>query len=96
IFFSFNLTRQQQLMAKKEATYVMLNIEKLEKLPFTVAEIPSAEWLIHRVINLPISTLQFTSCLKHIPVGRYEKLGDSYIHEVWELPFLYKCLNGMR
>ncbi|KAJ1099759.1 hypothetical protein NDU88_004857 [Pleurodeles waltl] len=44
IFISFNLTRQQQLMAKKEATYVMLNIEKLEKLPFTVAEIPSAEW----------------------------------------------------
>ncbi|KAJ1169814.1 hypothetical protein NDU88_001704 [Pleurodeles waltl] len=42
IFISFNLTRQQQLMAKKEATYVMLNIEKLEKLPFTVAEIPSA------------------------------------------------------
>ncbi|KAJ1135287.1 hypothetical protein NDU88_001727 [Pleurodeles waltl] len=96
IFFSFNLTQQQQLMAKKEATYVMLNIEKLERLPFTVAEIPSAEWLIHGVINLPISTLQFTSCLKHVPVGRYEKLGDSYIHEVWELPFLYKCLNGMK
>ncbi|KAJ1180193.1 hypothetical protein NDU88_005415 [Pleurodeles waltl] len=82
IFFSFNLTRQKQLMAKKEATYVILNIEKLEQLPFTVAEIPSAEWLIHRVINLPISTLQFTYCLKHVPVGRYEKLGDSYIHEV--------------
>ncbi|KAJ1154556.1 hypothetical protein NDU88_007305 [Pleurodeles waltl] len=96
IFVSFNLTRQQQLMAKKEATYVMLNIEKLEKLPFTVAEIPSAEWLIHGVINLPISTLQFTSCLKHIPVGRYELLGDSYIHEVWELPFQYRCVNGLR
>ncbi|KAJ1106917.1 hypothetical protein NDU88_004315 [Pleurodeles waltl] len=96
IFVSFNLTRQQQLMAKKEATYVMLNIEKLEKLPFTVAEIPSAEWLIHGVINLPYSTLQFTSCLKHIPVGRYERLGDSYIHEVWELPSLYRCINGLR
>ncbi|XP_069094353.1 uncharacterized protein [Pleurodeles waltl] len=96
IFVSFNLTRQQQLMAKKEATYVMLNIEKLEKLPFTVAEIPSAEWLIHGVNNMPISTLQFTSCLKHIPVGRYELLGDSYIHEVWELPFQYRCVNGLR
>ncbi|KAJ1130735.1 hypothetical protein NDU88_009085 [Pleurodeles waltl] len=51
IFISFNLTRQQQLMAKMEATYVMLNIEKLEKLTFTVAEILSAEWLIHGVIN---------------------------------------------
>ncbi|KAJ1175544.1 hypothetical protein NDU88_000831 [Pleurodeles waltl] len=35
IFGSFNVTRQQQLMAKKEATCVMLNIEKLEKLPVT-------------------------------------------------------------
>ncbi|KAJ1126722.1 hypothetical protein NDU88_005128 [Pleurodeles waltl] len=69
IFVSCNLTRQQQLMAKKEATYVMLNIEKLEKLPFTAAEIASAGWLIHGVINLPMSTLQFTSCLKHIPVA---------------------------
>ncbi|KAJ1108578.1 hypothetical protein NDU88_005954, partial [Pleurodeles waltl] len=93
---AFNLTQQQQLMVKKEATYLMLNIEKLEKLPFSVAEIPSAEWLIHGVINLPISTLQFTSCLKHIPVGRCERLGDSYVHEIWELPFSYKCLSGMK
>ncbi|KAJ1138087.1 hypothetical protein NDU88_004478, partial [Pleurodeles waltl] len=52
--------------------------------------------LIHGVINLPISTLQFTSCLKHITVGRYERLGDSCIHEEWDQPFLYKCLSGMK
>ncbi|KAJ1100120.1 hypothetical protein NDU88_005209 [Pleurodeles waltl] len=76
---------QQQLMAKKEVTYHMLNIEKIERLPFTVVEIPSAEWLIHGVINLPISTLQLTSCLKHVPTCA---LRQRLLREAdYELPF---------
>ncbi|KAJ1081368.1 hypothetical protein NDU88_001550, partial [Pleurodeles waltl] len=58
------------------------------------AESPPTIWLLYGVINLPISTFRFSSCLKHLAVGRYEQLGDGYIKEEWELPFDYKCLNG--
>ncbi|XP_078514085.1 uncharacterized protein LOC144773106 [Lissotriton helveticus] len=94
LLLPYNLTREQKIMAEKDATYSMLNIEHLEKLPFTVVETPSADWIIHGLISLPISTFHFRSCLKHFQVGRYEALGESFLHEAWVLPFDYRCRNG--
>ncbi|KAJ1147055.1 hypothetical protein NDU88_013302 [Pleurodeles waltl] len=95
-FTAFNFSGEQETMAKREASFTLLQVEKLDKLPFTVAESPSTIWLLHSIINLPISTFRFSSCLKHLQVGRYEQLGDSFIKEEWELPFDYRSLNGER
>ncbi|KAJ1170058.1 hypothetical protein NDU88_001939 [Pleurodeles waltl] len=87
---AFNLSREQQIMAKKEVSYTMLTIEKL---PFTVAESHLTLWLMHSIINLPISTYRITKCLKHFEVGSYEWLEDSFIKEEWDLPFENKCVE---
>lgn len=94
LLLPYNLTHKQKIIAAKDATYTMLNIEHLEKLPFTVVETPSADWIIHGFISLPISTFHFKSCLKHFQVGRYEALGERFLHEAWFLPFDYRCRNG--
>lgn len=96
LFLPFNLTCKKQVMAMKDASYTMLHIEKLEQLPFTVAETHSAAWFIHGVIWLPILMFQFTACLKHFSVGRYEPFGSSYIHELWSLLFTYHCQRAER
>ncbi|KAJ1181614.1 hypothetical protein NDU88_006819 [Pleurodeles waltl] len=94
LFAAFNFSREQETAAKRKARFTLLQVEKLDKLPFTVAESPSTIWLLHGIINLPFSTFRFSRCLKHLAVGRYERLGDSFIKEEWELPFEYRCLNG--
>lgn len=46
LFLPFNLTEKQKLMSMKDATYTMLHNEKLEQLPFSIAETNSAVCLI--------------------------------------------------
>lgn len=31
--------------------------------------------------------------MKYIPIGRYEPLGSAFLHEVWSLPYTYRCFK---
>ncbi|XP_078528634.1 uncharacterized protein LOC144806060 [Lissotriton helveticus] len=93
LFAPFNLTEKQRMLSMRDATFSMLHIEKLESLPFSVAEVTAATWLIHGVITLPFALYKFTNCMKYIAIGRYEPLGSAFLHETWSLPYTYRCLK---
>ncbi|XP_078521698.1 uncharacterized protein LOC144790946 [Lissotriton helveticus] len=93
LFAPFNLTDKQRLLSMRDASFSMLHIERLESLPFSVAEASAATWLIHGLITLPFALYKFTNCMKYVAIGRYEPLGSAFLHEVWSLPFTYRCLK---
>lgn len=63
------------VMARRDAKYTMMHIEKLDKIPFTVAEPPSTEWLIHGYITLPVQHSHFNtvySITRYADMKRWE------------------------
>ncbi|XP_078512423.1 uncharacterized protein LOC144772146 [Lissotriton helveticus] len=93
LFAPFNLTDKQRMLSMRDASFSTLHIEKLESLPFSVAEAAAATWLIHGVIMLPFALYKFTNCMRYIAIGRYEPLGSAFLHEAWSLPYTYRCLK---
>ncbi|XP_078497443.1 uncharacterized protein LOC144753732 [Lissotriton helveticus] len=94
LFNIFNLTDKQISMAQKGADYSILSIEKLERLLLTMSERPVIEWIIHGVINIPISTFRSQYCQKYIQAGQYEKMGKGYIKSAWNLPYTHACVSN--
>ncbi|XP_078515021.1 uncharacterized protein LOC144773783 [Lissotriton helveticus] len=93
LFAPFNLTDKQRMLSMRDASFSMIHIERLESLPFSVAEATAATWLIHGLITLPFALYKFTNCMRYITIGRYEPLGSSFLHEAWSLAFTYRCLK---